>query len=484
MLVPFLDADGDPTAQTTPDTEISEDNAAATDSTEEVSATSNMDGMGLITFTGAETDCFTLGVNFKSASGPKATLATLYPRVLASVGTGTLSAGSAGGGTLGTLLAYDVTGCFIKTTGGTGGGGTGGASNQARKIATYDVSTGAFTVVPDWETTPDGTTTYDVLLPEGVTLGMLRTLNPTTAGRTLDVSTGGEAGLDWANIGSPTTAQNLSGTNIDPDQVVASVSGSVASVTNDVGITQAGADKVWSSAARTLTSFGTLVSDISNAVWGFATRILTAGTNIVLAKGTGVTGFNDPTVAEIADGVWDEATAGHATVGTTGKALIDAGSAGDPWSTELPDAYDPGTAGYILGTNLDGKVSEIISGPSQTIVIGTGDCASVQFFDIGEIKPVGARLESTGGTITLSAVTVTLEDADGVAMYGIEDLDATDFTTGAVTSASAYYKLDTVAPPEDGPIAAGAYRMVFTFVGTTSDTVVRTYEVPITIKVS
>jgi hypothetical protein len=48
-------------------------------------------------------------------------------------------------------------------------------------------------------------------------------LQPTTAGRTLDVSAGGEAGLDWANIGSPTTAVNLSATNIDVDQVVASV---------------------------------------------------------------------------------------------------------------------------------------------------------------------------------------------------------------------------------------------------------------------
>lgn len=39
-------------------------------------------------------------------------------------------------------------------------------------------------------------------------------LKPTTAGRALDVSAGGEAGLDWANIGSPTTAQGLSGTTI------------------------------------------------------------------------------------------------------------------------------------------------------------------------------------------------------------------------------------------------------------------------------
>lgn len=58
---------------------------------------------------------------------------------------------------------------------------------------------------------------------------------PTVAARTLDVSSTGEAGIDWANIGSPTTAVNLSGTNIDTDQVVASVTGAVGSVTGAVG---------------------------------------------------------------------------------------------------------------------------------------------------------------------------------------------------------------------------------------------------------
>lgn len=38
-------------------------------------------------------------------------------------------------------------------------------------------------------------------------------LQPTVAGRTLDVTVGGEAGVDWANVGSPTTTLNLSGTS-------------------------------------------------------------------------------------------------------------------------------------------------------------------------------------------------------------------------------------------------------------------------------
>lgn len=62
---------------------------------------------------------------------------------------------------------------------------------------------------------------------------------------------------------------------------------------------QGAADKVWSTAARTLTSFGTLAAD----VWAVATRVLTAGTNIVLAKGAGVTGFNDLDAAGVRSAV-------------------------------------------------------------------------------------------------------------------------------------------------------------------------------------
>ena len=46
------------------------------------------------------------------------------------------------------------------------------------------------------------------------TLQKTSALRPTTAGRTLDVSAGGEAGLDWANVGSPTTTVGLSGTTV------------------------------------------------------------------------------------------------------------------------------------------------------------------------------------------------------------------------------------------------------------------------------
>lgn len=45
-------------------------------------------------------------------------------------------------------------------------------------------------------------------------------LAPTVAARTLDVSAGGEAGVDWANVGSPTTSLALTGTTIANTQKV------------------------------------------------------------------------------------------------------------------------------------------------------------------------------------------------------------------------------------------------------------------------
>lgn len=80
-----------------------------------------------------------------------------------------------------------------------------------------------------------------------------------------DALPGAAGGVFVAGANAATTV-NITG------NVTGSLSGSVGSVTADVGITQAGADKVWNSPARTLTSFGTLAAD----VWASAVRTLTA----------------------------------------------------------------------------------------------------------------------------------------------------------------------------------------------------------------
>ena len=166
-------------------------------------------------------------------------------------------------------------------------------------------------------------------------------------------------------------------------------------------------------------------------IWAVATRVLTAGTNIALAKGTGVTGFNDldaagvaaatwnaatvtygtagsygllietnldapvsgataPTAAVVADAVWDEAIAGHLGAGSTGLALNSASSAGDPWSTALPGAYGAGTAGKIVGDNVNATISSRLATAGYTAPDNTSIAAIL--VDTAEIGVAGAGL--------------------------------------------------------------------------------------------
>lgn len=50
--------------------------------------------------------------------------------------------------------------------------------------------------------------------------------------------------------------------------------------------------------------------------------------------------------------IWDEPIANHLTAGTTGKALSDAGGAGNPWSSPVTGNTDIGTFGELVGKKL------------------------------------------------------------------------------------------------------------------------------------
>jgi hypothetical protein len=67
--------------------------------------------------------------------------------------------------------------------------------------------------------------TFTVAAGDNISIMDAAPLAPTVPGRTLDVSAGGEAGVDWANVGSPTTTLNLSGTTVN---TVATVNGFAA----------------------------------------------------------------------------------------------------------------------------------------------------------------------------------------------------------------------------------------------------------------
>ena len=58
------------------------------------------------------------------------------------------------------------------------------------------------------------------------------------------------------------------------------------------------------------------------------------------------------TELNLADVVWNALTADHLTAGTTGKALSDAGSAGNPWSSPVTGNTDAGTFGELVGKKV------------------------------------------------------------------------------------------------------------------------------------
>jgi hypothetical protein len=87
-----------------------------------------------------------------------------------------------------------------------------------------------------------------------------------------------------------------------PEVNMTHIAGSAVSTsTAQLGVNTVNAGgTAWGSGAITAASIATgaftaakFAANALDAVWSTATRLLTAGTNIVLAKGTGVTGFND-----------------------------------------------------------------------------------------------------------------------------------------------------------------------------------------------
>ncbi len=210
FIVPFLDADGDPTDPTTPDTEISKDGAAAADCTEEVSAISGMAGAQLMTLTGDELNCSIAALNAKSASGPKFSIMIFQPRVLPVLRNGTAQGGAAGAITLdSSASSIDdyYNGLFVRTTGGTGGGGgSGSLGNQCRVVTDYSGSSKSCTVVPNWETNPDATTTFELLIPIGHPLFSLA--DTRAFGGTASTQSGGRPEVNTTHVAGSAILQS------------------------------------------------------------------------------------------------------------------------------------------------------------------------------------------------------------------------------------------------------------------------------------
>ena len=245
------------------------------------------------------------------------------------------------------------------------------------------------------------------------TLRAQAALYPTTAGRKLDVSTTGEAGIDFANIGSPTTTVNLSGTTIKA--VTDMVDANTIQISGDA----TAADNLEAAADGTGYNLGggsIVAASVSGAVNSVTTGVTVATNN-------DKTGYSlataPPTAAAIADAVWDETLADHLTSGSTGAALNAAGAAGDPWSTTLPGAYGAGTAGKIVGDNLNATVSSRlasadISLSGGAVTVGTINTGVITATSIADDAITAAKLATDAITNDAIAASAAGEIADAV----------------------------------------------------------------------
>lgn len=232
-------------------------------------------------------------------------------------------------------------------------------------------------------------------------------LKPTVAGRTLDVSATGEAGIDWANVGSPTTVVGLSGTTVK--------------TATDV---EADTQDIQGRLPAALVS-GRMDSNVQ----AMATGVITA--TAIAADAIGASELAADAVAEIADQVWDEVLSGHLTGGSTGNALNSAGSAGDPWGTAVPGAYSPGSAGYIVGNRLDAAVSSRLASASYTAPDNTGIAAVQAKTDLlnftgTDVKATldGETVTPANGSITAAVIATDAIDGDAIAASAVAEIQA------------------------------------------------------------
>lgn len=122
-------------------------------------------------------------------------------------------------------------------------------------------------------------------------------LAPTVADRTLDVTATGAAGIDWGNVENQSTIVDLSATNIDTDQQVASVSGSVGSVAGNVG-------------GNVIGSTGSVVGNVGGSVGSISGITFPSNFSLLSINGSGsiTRVVTVDSVTDIADGAINDAS--------------------------------------------------------------------------------------------------------------------------------------------------------------------------------
>lgn len=179
---------------------------------------------------------------------------------------------------------------------------------------------------------------------------------PTTSGRSIDVTTTGEVGIDWANVGSPTTTLNLSGTT------VSAVSGAVGSVTSGVtvatnndktgyGLSSAAVQAIWDALTSALTTVGSIGKFLKDQL------DVTVGSRLAAAS------YSAPPSASSIRSEMDSNSTQLAKLGMPAGASVSADIAAVK-ADSAAILSDTGTDGVVLSTVQMQALADIVLGRS------------------------------------------------------------------------------------------------------------------------
>lgn len=294
-------------------------------------------------------------------------------------------------------------------------------------------------------------------------------LVPTTAGRKLDVSTGGEAGVDWANVGTPGSTNNLSATTIKTLTDAPSDSSGVTTLLSRVpsgifsGITSlahwigmlAGKQAANATALTEIKASGA-----GSGTYDPTTDSLEANRDNIGTAGAGLTAADDAVISAIAavqadtDDIQTRIPAALGANGNMKADLRDMGGVAQS-ATDLKDFAD---TGYDPATH---KVAGVVLTDTLTTYTGntpqTGDAyAKVDT----EIAALQASVDDIPTNAELATALGTADDATLAAIAALNNLSSAQVATVLATALTTAVADSVPADGSRPSIAQAAYMTV------------------------
>ena len=178
---------------------------------------------------------------------------------------------------------------------------------------------------------------------------------------------------------------------------------SIAQATRDVDNTNPAANSLGAAVNRSASAGDPWGAQLPNAAYGPGTagKLISDTMNAPVASRLAASAYVvPPNTSQIAAATRDVDNT-NPPPGSLGAGINSAASAGDPWATALPGAYSAGTAGDLIGNNVDAKISTRMPAGSYVAPPGIQQIAE----GVRDVDNTNPAVNSLGADIKTSAAT-------------------------------------------------------------------------------